>query len=78
MKTQGTIKELIPKVKINGKSRDQFFWGFIIGVMESEGFAKKVGSKKASGGKGRPATIWEIPDTNNIKISFEDKYIHGN
>lgn len=74
---RGTIKELMPKIKINGKIQDQFFWGFIIKVMEEGGFVKNVGSQKASGGKGRPAVIWEIPDTNNIMIDFRDAYIHG-
>lgn len=74
---RGTIKELMPKIKINGESRDQFFWGFAIKIMEENGFVKNVGSQKVSGRKGRPAVIWEIPDTNNIMIEFREVYIHS-
>ncbi len=36
--------------------------------LESRGLAKNVGSRKSTSGKGKPATIWEIPKSFKVNV----------
>lgn len=70
-----TIKNLAPKVKINGELRDPVFWSVIIRLNPKIKDGKPVftnkGQVKTVAGKGKPATIWEIPDGNiNLVADF--------
>lgn len=60
-----TIKNLAPKIKINGETRDQAFWSVIIRLNPKNKDGQPVfvnrGQIKTSAGKGKPATVWEVP-----------------
>lgn len=62
-----TIKNLSPVVKINGEIRDAVTWSAVIRLNPKDKsgnplFVKKGQVKTAANGKGKPATVWEIPD----------------
>jgi hypothetical protein len=65
MTLKDTIKNLAPKVKINGEIRDAVFWSVIIRLNPKDKNGNPIfresGKVKTSSGKGKPATIWEIP-----------------
>lgn len=60
-----TIKNLSAKVKINGALRNPVDWSVIIRLnpkdKDGNPIFREVGKVKTSSGKGKPATIWEIP-----------------
>jgi predicted transcriptional regulator len=60
---QTTINQLAKKMNCDR----QLVYG-LIKFLEHRGLAKEVGKEKASGGRGKPSIVYEVPDTVNFKM----------
>ena len=66
---RGTIKELQPKLLLNGVAISALNLSVLLTILKDSGLAKIVAKAPTATGKGKPSNIWEVSEDISLKFT---------